>query len=72
MVSIGGKYGVADAGGIKTSGFFAMAMKHMINLYYLFTIAGVNQCWEYLKHEFLDIHDNRSIIGGFAESYNFV
>ncbi len=67
MVSIGGKYGVADAGGIKTSGFFAMAMKHMINLYYLFTIAGVNQCWEYGKHEFLDIKDRRSIIGGFAE-----
>jgi len=67
MVSIGGKYGVADAGGIKTSGFFAMAMKHMINLYYLFTIAGINQCWEYGKHEFLDIKDRRSIIGGFAE-----
>lgn len=67
MVSIGGKYGVADAGGIKCSGFPAMAMKHMINLYYLFTIAGVNQCWEYLKHEFLDIKDRRSIIGGFAE-----
>ncbi|TAH55729.1 MAG: NAD(P)/FAD-dependent oxidoreductase [Treponema sp.] len=67
MVSIGGKYGVADAGGIRTSGFFAMAIKHLINLYYLFTIAGVNQCWEYLKHEFLDIHHRRSIIGGFAE-----
>ncbi len=67
MVSIGGKYGVADAGGVRTSGFFAMAIKHMINLYYLFTIAGVNQCWEYLKHEFLDIKDRRSIIGGFAE-----
>lgn len=67
MVSIGGKYGVADAGGIKTSGFFAMAMKHMINLYYLFTITGINQCWEYGKHEFLDIKDRRSIIGGFAE-----
>ncbi len=67
MVSIGGKYGVADAGGIKTSGCFAMAMKHMINLYYLFTIAGVNQCWEYGKHEFLDIKNRRSIIGGFAE-----
>jgi NADH:ubiquinone reductase (H+-translocating) len=67
MVSIGGKYGVANAGGIKSSGFFAMAMKHLINLYYLFTIAGINQCWEYLKHEFLDIHDQRSIIGGLAE-----
>ena len=67
MVSIGGKYGVADVGIFKLSGFPAMAMKHMINLYYLFTIAGVNQCWEYFKHEFLDIKDRRSIIGGFAE-----
>ncbi len=67
MVSIGGKYGVADAGGIKTSGFFAMAMKHMINMYYLFTIAGINQVWEYFKHEFLDIAERRSIIGGMIE-----
>ncbi len=67
MISLGGKYGVADAGGIKVSGFFAVAMKHMINFYYLFTIAGVNQCWEYAKHEFLDIKDGRSLIGGFAE-----
>ncbi len=67
MVSIGGKYGVADAGGIKTSGFFAMAMKHMINMYYLFTIAGINQVWEYFKHEFLDIHERRSVIGGMIE-----
>jgi len=67
MVSIGGKYGVADVGIFKLSGFPAMAMKHMINLYYLFTIAGINQCWEYFKHEFLDIKDRRSIIGGFAE-----
>lgn len=67
MVSIGGKYGVADAGGMKTSGFFAMAIKHLINVYYVFTIAGINQPWEYLKHEFLDIKNRRSIIGGFAE-----
>jgi NADH dehydrogenase len=67
MVSLGGRYGVSNAGGMKTSGFFAMAMKHLINLWYLFSIAGVNQAWEYLKHEFLDIKDRRSIIGGFAE-----
>lgn len=66
MVSIGGRYGVANAGGMKTSGFFAMVMKHMINLWYLLNIAGVNQVWEYLKHEFLDIKERRSIIGGFA------
>ncbi len=65
IVSIGGKYAVANAGGMKTSGIVAMAMKHMINMYYLFCIAGVNQVWEYFKHEFLDMKDNRTVIGGF-------
>jgi NADH dehydrogenase len=64
MVSLGGRYGVANAGGIKSSGFVAMAMKHMINMYYLFMIAGFNQVWEYFKHEFLDMK-KRSIVGGF-------
>lgn len=66
MVSIGGRYGVANAGGLKTRGFFALAMKHLINMYYLFGIAGINQVWEYAKHEFLDIKEKRSLIGGFA------
>jgi NADH dehydrogenase len=67
MISLGGRYAVANAGGMKTSGFIAMAMKHLINMYYLFCIAGLNQVWEYAKHEFLDIKDRRSFIGGFAE-----
>jgi NADH dehydrogenase len=65
MVSIGGRYGVSNAGGMRTSGFIAMAMKHLINMYYLFRIAGINQVWEYFKHEFLDMKSGRSIIGGF-------
>lgn len=66
MVSIGGRFGVANAGGMKTHGFLAMAMKHMINMWYLLNIAGLNQVWEYVKHEFLDIQNRRSFIGGFA------
>ncbi len=66
MVSLGGHYGVANAGGIKSSGFVAMAMKHMINMYYLFNIAGINQVWEYAKHEFLDMKHDRTFIGGFV------
>ena len=65
MVSTGGRFGVANAGGMRTSGFFAMAMKHIINMYYLFRIAGINQVWEYFKHEFLDMKSGRSIVGGF-------
>ena len=65
MVSLGGRYGVANAGGMRTSGFLAMTMKHFINMYYLFRIAGLNQVWEYFKHEFLEMRSGRSIVGGF-------
>ena len=66
MISLGGRYAVANAGGMKTSGFVAMLMKHLINMYYLFCIAGFNQVWEYVKHEFLDMR-RRSFVGGFLE-----
>ncbi|MGO8694927.1 MAG: FAD-dependent oxidoreductase [Rectinemataceae bacterium] len=66
VISIGGRYCVSNAGGMKTSGSIAMAMKHMINLYYQYQIAGVNQVWEYVKHEFLDMKSGRSTIGSFA------
>jgi len=65
MVSLGGRFGVANAGGMKSHGFIAMMMKHMINVWYLLNIAGINQVWEYIKHEFLDMKDRRSFIGGF-------
>jgi NADH dehydrogenase len=64
MVSVGGKYAVSNAMGIKLSGFFAMFMKHFVNLHYLIGVAGFNQCWEYIKHEFLDRTDNRSFVWG--------
>lgn len=63
MVSIGGKYGVSNAGGMKTSGFMAMAMKHIVNLHYLFGVAGINAIWAYLKHEFFDMKDRRTFVG---------
>lgn len=65
MVSIGGRYGVANAGGMKSSGFVAMFFKHFINMFYLFNIAGINQVWEYFKHEFLDMKNRRTFVGGF-------
>jgi NADH dehydrogenase len=66
MVSVGGKYAVSNAMGIKLSGFFAMAMKHIVNLHYLIGVAGFNQCWEYIKHEFLDMKHGRSFVRGFG------
>ncbi|OHD11260.1 MAG: hypothetical protein A2Z96_05220 [Spirochaetes bacterium GWB1_48_6] len=63
MVSIGSKFAVADVMGMRLKGFMAMAMKHMINLHYLWEVAGVNSCWHYLSHHFLDIKNGRSQIG---------
>ncbi|HUZ17495.1 MAG TPA: NAD(P)/FAD-dependent oxidoreductase [Spirochaetia bacterium] len=64
MVSLGGRYGVANGMGASLSGIFAMGVKHLINLHYLLGLAGVNAVWGYLKHEFLDMRDRRTVIGG--------
>jgi len=67
MVCIGSHVGVSNAGNMKTTGWFALFIKHFINVYYLFNIAGFNQVWEYVKHEFLDVKERRSFLGGFVE-----
>lgn len=65
MVSLGGRYGVAHVlGSLSFTGFMAMAAKHLINLHYLFGLAGINAVWEYMQHEFFTIRDRRSFIGG--------
>ncbi len=66
MVSIGGRYGVSHNVGVSLSGLFAMGIKHVVNVIYLNSICGLNGWWEYLKHEILEIKNNRSFIGGFA------
>ncbi|WP_083180481.1 NAD(P)/FAD-dependent oxidoreductase [Paenibacillus yonginensis] len=68
MVSIGSRYGVANVGMpnkmFQVSGFLAMFFKHMINLYYLFTVAGFNKVWTYMMHEFFHVNNRRSFVGG--------
>ncbi len=68
MVCIGGKYGVAHIGMpgkfFGLSGFFAMFVKHFINLVYFFQVAGFNKCWSYIIHEFFHVKDRRSMFGG--------
>lgn len=73
MVSIGGRYAVANLMGVSLSGFFAMFMKHLVNLHYLSGVAGFNACWSYIEHEFFDIKERRSMIGGHAsrKSHSF-
>lgn len=68
MVCIGSRYGVANVGVPKhmfqLTGFFAMAVKHLINLVYLFQVCGFNKCYHYVLHEFIHVHNNRSFLGG--------
>ncbi len=63
LVSIGSHFAVADVMGVKFSGFFAMSLKHLVNLHYLWEVAGFNACWGYLVHHFLNIKSNRSTLG---------
>jgi NADH dehydrogenase len=68
MVSIGGRYCVANLSGMKLSGFFAMIMKHIVNLHYLWGVNGINACYNYLIHEFFSMEDKRSIMRGHLSS----
>ncbi len=63
MVSIGSKHAVSNAGGIELSGFAAMGLKHLVNMHYLWGLAGLNAVWGYLKHELFEIRDGRSFVG---------
>lgn len=68
MVCIGGRYGVAHLGMpgkfFGLSGFFAMFVKHLINMVYFMQVAGFNKCWTYMMHEFFHVKRNRSLVGG--------
>ncbi|QSX08966.1 NAD(P)/FAD-dependent oxidoreductase [Alkalibacter rhizosphaerae] len=67
MVSVGSRYAVADVG-FKSSGWFAMFVKHMVNVYYQFMVGGVRQIWNYAGHEFFHIKNKRSFVGGHFSS----
>lgn len=68
MVSIGGRYGVAqiDTGkrSFVMSGFFAMFTKHFVNFIYFMQVAGFHKLWKYWMHEFFHVEDRRSFLGG--------
>ena len=68
MVSIGGRYCVANLSGIKLSGFFAMIMKHLVNMYYLWGVNNIHAVYSYLQHEFFDMEDKRSVMRGHVSS----
>lgn len=68
MVSIGGRYGVAELNTknrkFHLSGFFAMFIKHFVNIMYFMKICGINKVWTYLLHEIFHVDDRRSFVGG--------
>ena len=68
MVSIGGRYCVANLMGVKLSGFIAMMMKHLVNLYYLWGVNNINAVYNYIRHEFFDMEDKRSVFRGHISS----
>lgn len=72
MVSVGGRYAVADVMGMKLSWLFAMALKHLVNVHYLWEIGGFAVVWHYLYAEFFSMTQNRSILGGHASRTSHV
>ena len=69
MVSIGSRYGVANLNGIRLSGFFAIFMKHVVNLYYLFGIRSGYYMVQYIRHEFFHTRDKRNIFRNLLNQY---
>jgi NADH dehydrogenase len=68
MVSLGGRHGVAHVGTanrkVSLPSFFAMFVKHFINLVYFVQLLGWNKVFSYLKKEFFTIRNRRSFVGG--------
>jgi len=68
MVSIGGRYGVANVGFpnkmLSLPSFLAMFVKHFINIVYFVQVLGWNKVFSYVKHEFFTIRNRRSFVGG--------
>lgn len=53
MVSVGSYFAVAEILGVSMNRLFAIIMKYLVNMHYLFGIGGFELVLRYLKHEFL-------------------
>lgn len=73
MVCIGGRKGLAQVGtpkmmiNIKNS-FIALFIKHFINVVYFVQVLGFTKVWSYIKHEFFNVPNRRSFVGGLASN----
>ncbi|WP_461215195.1 FAD-dependent oxidoreductase [Lacticaseibacillus sp. GG6-2] len=65
MVSLGSRYGVANLMGIfHLSGFFAMLMKHLVNMLYFVQIYSGYYLFQYVMHEFFRTRNDRNLMRG--------
>ena len=62
MVSIGGFFAVTDLMGVELPRIFAILMKYMVNVHYLFGIGGFELVIKYLKHEFFGKRQKKFLI----------
>lgn len=68
MVCVGGRYGVAYLGSpgkfFGLPSFLAMFTKHFINILYFIKVLGWHKIFSYLNHEFFQVRNKRSFVGG--------
>ncbi len=62
MVSIGGKYAVADVMGISLKGWPAMFMKHVVNMHYLFDVGGIKNGFNYISEYLTEQGSHKGIV----------
>ncbi len=74
MVCVGGRWGAAEVGTdkkkIRLASFFAMFVKHFINMVYFVQVLGWNKVFSYMKHEFFNVRNRRSFVGGHFSNRN--
>ena len=58
--------------GIRLSGWLAIFVKHMVNLYYFFGLRSGYAIFQYIMHEFFHTKDRRNIFRFFTEKYGNV
>jgi NADH dehydrogenase len=68
MVCAGGRYEQAHIGlagkRVSLPSFLAMFVKHFVNIMYFIKTLGWNKAFSYMNHEFFQIRNKRSFVGG--------
>jgi len=65
MVSVGSYFAVAEIMGVSLNRLFAIIMKYLVNIHYLFGIGGFELVFRYLKHEFLYKRQHKPMLEAF-------